>query len=661
MAEEEHRESGSSSQFVDPAAISLALGAAANNERVAAKAETFLEEQTRLARDQAVLVRLQAAELHHEDRLRHWSSRVRHVSDVLKLVFELAAAGVVFILVAIIGGAVWNATHDNALVIEAFNVPPDLVARGLTGQAAAASLQDALAQLQTDTESARPADSYVNNWGNAIKVQIPSTGIEIGDAYRLLADWLGHRTYISGEVRETGPGDAIMVIVRAGDSGAVRVNGARSGFDSLMSQAAADIYRRTQPYRFTVYLGEHEHWSESLALTHQLADSAPSLRDRVWARGGGLGIIYGLEGRHAEAAANVRAALAQLPSVPFEDTLGTLEMSLGRGEAVLANAQWAQSHLSEKEKQEGSPLAVALGLATSVLQRDVELGDTLAAEREARAIIASPNFEGTQDEGHGELPVILAQAHDRRAARAAWQDVKEAPYHGEFDGDSGLRVLHALLDLELGDFDGVLAEARGFDAACAHAKPVYSCADDLLRQIRPALAIARAENGAFAEAHRIVDTTPVDCDLCLSARSRIDALQHNWAGAAFWYSRAVKFGPSLPLPETDWGAMLLAKGDTDAAITKFTLAHAKGPHFADPLEMWGEALMLKNRSDLARAKFEEANKYAPNWGRLHLKWGKALLYVGRKDEARKQFAIATRLDLTAADKAVLAREGAMNR
>jgi tetratricopeptide (TPR) repeat protein len=101
--------------------------------------------------------------------------------------------------------------------------------------------------------------------------------------------------------------------------------------------------------------------------------------------------------------------------------------------------------------------------------------------------------------------------------------------------------------------------------------------------------------------------------------------------------------------------MLLAKGDLDGAIAKFASANKKGPHFADPLEMWGEALIAKNRSDLALAKFAEAAKYAPNWGRLHLKWGEALFYAGQKDEARKEFAIASRLDLSAADKAALSK------
>jgi tetratricopeptide (TPR) repeat protein len=101
--------------------------------------------------------------------------------------------------------------------------------------------------------------------------------------------------------------------------------------------------------------------------------------------------------------------------------------------------------------------------------------------------------------------------------------------------------------------------------------------------------------------------------------------------------------------------MLLTKGDLDGAIAKFTLANEKGSHFADPLEMWGEALIAKNRSDLALAKFAEANKYAPNWGRLHLKWGEALLWTGNRADAKNQFAIATRLDLSAGDKAVLSR------
>jgi tetratricopeptide (TPR) repeat protein len=171
----------------------------------------------------------------------------------------------------------------------------------------------------------------------------------------------------------------------------------------------------------------------------------------------------------------------------------------------------------------------------------------------------------------------------------------------------------------------------------------------------PPVAIAEARLEKFADAERRISPTPADCYPCLMARARIAAIQGQNARADWWFDRAVRSNPSIPLAYADWGQALLDRGDADGAIAKFTLANQKGPHFADPLEMWGEALMTKNRSDLALAKFTEAEKYAPNWGRLHLKWGEALFYAGRRDEAQKQFTLAAGLDLSSADKAELAK------
>jgi tetratricopeptide (TPR) repeat protein len=174
-------------------------------------------------------------------------------------------------------------------------------------------------------------------------------------------------------------------------------------------------------------------------------------------------------------------------------------------------------------------------------------------------------------------------------------------------------------------------------------------------QFWPAWAYAKSRAGDAAGANALISKTPLDCDVCVRMRGRIAAVNHDWAGAARWFATVSARSPHIPFADTDWGAMLLAKGDTDAAIAKFKSAHEKSPHFVDPLEMWGEALMQKNRSDLALAKFEEANKYAPNWGRLHLEWGKALFYAGKKDEAGKQFAVAVGLDLTLSDESELTR------
>ncbi|MGD0142411.1 MAG: hypothetical protein ABSC92_04570, partial [Rhizomicrobium sp.] len=100
MAEEtEDRVSGAADSGVNPAAMSVALGAAAQNDRVASKAETFLEkqsalsdEQIKLTAKQSLMTDLQIEDLKREDRLKHWSLRVHHVSAVMKVSFEIAVA-----------------------------------------------------------------------------------------------------------------------------------------------------------------------------------------------------------------------------------------------------------------------------------------------------------------------------------------------------------------------------------------------------------------------------------------------------------------------------------------------------------------------------------------------------------------------------------------
>jgi len=189
-------------------------------------------------------------------------------------------------------------------------------------------------------------------------------------------------------------------------------------------------------------------------------------------------------------------------------------------------------------------------------------------------------------------------------------------------------------------------------AASPFAKDPHSILP-LYVQLFPHVAQAQAKTGDFTLAWATIRRTPLDCYFCLRVRGQIAAEQKNWNGSAYWFARAVALAPSIPFAYTDWGRMLMVKGDLDGAVAKFESANKKGPHFADPLEMWGEALIAKNRSDLALAKFEEADKYAPHWGRLHLKWGEALLWSGDKAGAAKQFVAASALDLTNTEKSEL--------
>jgi tetratricopeptide (TPR) repeat protein len=637
------------------AALGLALAVASRE-----KADAFLDEQTqnirvqrqaRLAEKQAKLLDLQAEDLADDSRIRHWSIRIRHISDVMKLAFELALA---FIFVAIafsIGTALWMAAHDDSLVIEAFSVPPDMAARGLTGQAIAAQLQDKLGAMQAATDSARPAASYTNNWGNDIKVEIPNTGVSIGEFYRYLASWLGHQMHIRGEVYRDGA--KVVVAARAGGDGGTKIMGPESDLDTLLQQTAESIYRETQPYRYAVYLGGPPHFDSagSLAILNRLATEGDPL-ERAWAHVG-IGSIYE-DTDPTRAPAEEREAAALAPG------LGLAAQNLA-SEAHLAGH--AEESLSDKtqdlrllESGDAGISARAHRISLPRIQGAIasDLGDALAALSFDQDTLQLPDYSHIVEVALYVIPTDLAQLHEPNAARAALARVHPSDPPGIFFAD----IAAVETDASLGDWKSTLeagqrAEASGEIVAKG---PLFSKTFVRYRMaetVWPYMAGAMAAEGDIERAEALIARTPLDSYLALRIRAEIAMCKKDMPAARSWLARAVALAPSIPFAYAQWGALLLSLDDPDDAIAKFETAHAKGPHFADPLEMWGEALMLKNRSDLALAKFEEASGYAPRWGRLRLKWGEALLYAGRADDARKQFDIARSLELTASERAKL--------
>ena len=650
MADEVDSTCAASGGESDPAAIALAFGAASHSERVASRAEAYLENQARLSNKQSVLVDLQSEDLRHELKLNHWSARIHHASAILKLGFEVAIAFIVLALAVLLGGAIWDAAHDHGLVVESFSVPPDLAARGLTGEVIATRLLDRLSALQAQTNSSRAPSSYANNWGSDIKVQIPDTGVSIGEFNRFLHAWLGHQTRISGDIYRTAAG--IAITARAGSATSPTFTGPDSDLDRLIQKAAESVYRATQPYRYAAYLAEAGRATEAEAAYEALiANGSPA--DRPWALVG-LGSLYETRGDLGRALALFRRSLELRPGFVLADSdILDVELQYQHDEGALATERELVRLSEGPHDSDISNVAWSFGPLLSQAGLAAALGD-FGAELKANAEVETrPEFQGFVE--NARLADLRARAdlHDAQGLRAEYADLPPSndprillPREGTFLSGEAL----------LGDPTPFLREAAKFTAVLRKSGATGILI--LQRRAWPIEAYGMALLGHSADSHGLIDQTPADCTICLRMRGRIDSMEKNWAGADYWFGRAARFAPSPPFAWTDWGAMLLAKGDTDGAIAKFALAHAKGPHFADPLEMWGEALIAKNRSDLALAKFEEANRYAPNWGRLHLEWGKALLWTGDKAGAKRQFEIASRLDLNAADSASLRNERA---
>ena len=646
------------SEHVDPAAISLALGAAAANEKVAAQAAEFLAKQARLSEKQAELAELQSEELKSEVALHHWSLRFHHISSIMKLAFEIGVAAIVITIAAAIGVELWDAVHDNGLVVEAFQVPPDFAARGLSGQVVASQFLDKLTAMQKATISTRPAQSYANNWGNDVKVQIPDTGVSVGEFSRYLHAWLGNQTRIEGEVFHSG--DGITVTARVGGAESVSFSGKEQELDGLLKKAAEQVYRYTQPYRYAVYRSKglnpnatDADWKVSGEILTELTTN-PSKEERAWAWLG-LANMERLQDADMRAAArDFQKAIAEKPGfyVALLDSAED-ELTFGHDEAALAQNRLAQSNFARLPQRQRPTLSEFIALEFT-LTEELLTGDNAQLIRDARRGFDLPDVYGSQESLRDAAFTALAAEHDGKSAREAW---RELPSVSASDAIDRVNRSEAALqmDVALEDWQKVAAEAPAIERAQITAFPKTDNNIVNATQFQPWYALAKAKLGDISGAETAINATPRDCYDCVRVRGTIAALARRWAGADYWFADAVKQAPSIPFAYTDWGAALLAKGDYDSAIAEFQHANQKGPHFADPLEMWGEALMRKNRSDLAVAKFVEANKYAPNWGRLHFKWGQALSYAGQKNDAKEQFLKASALDLSASDRAALIR------
>ncbi len=573
--------------------------------------------------------------------VRRWKDRMSLALQLVGIVIGLAVA-------AGLGVMVWQAREDHGLVVKAFSVPPDLAQRGLTGQVVAEELLDKLQAMQAATDSARPPQSYQNDWSSELKVEIPDTGVSVGEVNRYLHQWLGHRTELSGEV--TRSPDGLTVAARSGGEAAGAFTGKDAELDALLQRAAEAIYRKTQPYRYAVWLQKLGRMGDSMAIMTALA-GGPAGPDRNWA-GSVLANQLLARGDVANALARSEDAVATAPDDAHVMEAGSgVQGALGHDEEALQLAKRG-GRLLRLHPDSVTAVAGAMVLADNVVSELEARGEFLDAaamnERASRLADYNDNVAFSTAE-----PVFdLGRIHDGAGADLAWSRARRAGVDWSvLDPD----VLAADIALDrwadavrtgqrLSQGVGKLPGLNGgfLRIAMARVETAY-------------LAYATAMMGDVTGAQRLVATTPLDCLECVRMRGKIAAAAHDRAAAERWFALAANMGPSFPFALIDLGELRLAAGDVDGAIASLREAHARAPKFADPLELSGEALLRKGDVPGALAKFRAAATGAPRWGRLHLMWGEALARSGDAAGARAQFQQAAGLELTAADRAALAR------
>jgi tetratricopeptide (TPR) repeat protein len=635
MAEEDDAVSGGKAG--DAAALGLAVNAGSPSQ----EARTYLREQTELARLQKQnLIEQNAFELSH--------LRWRRFNDQMKGALQIMVVALGLLIVVAIVTAMWNASHADGIVVDSFSVPPGFVAAGIAGDVIADDLTGRIGNVRdvADGNSLDNSKDVRKNRDDDVRVEIPETGVSLAQAWRYLKLWLGHERHVSGNVRVVSGGRIALTVTLDGD-GPFTASGTQDDLGKLEQQAAEHIFAAVEPINVVLYYDVSRRPAEALAAAEHATTvvSDPRMLSDAYS-------LWSYETRDnvgdmALTALRIRRALAISPH------------------AAAAHVEIVRTAMQESHDEEALAAARAIAGLKRDDQPEMQQGrgfdeiqnEAVFARERVTADYAQALTEQCDYCSAAELALTRAEfaalLHDAAGSRRLFAEALA-------DGTARSALIgrgRYFADMAAGNWRTAAGDARAYGAALEAATDEAQALKDLQSRTQavPLLAMALAQGRDFAGARAAIDPTPMDCDRCLLARGNIDAREGNWTGAAYWFALVAARSPDVPFADSEWGWMLMARGDLDGAIAKFESAHAKGPHFADPSEMWGEALIAKNRSDLALAKFAEADKYAPNWGRLHLKWGEALLWSGDKDGARKQFAVAAQLDLAPADRAALAR------
>lgn len=561
------------------------------------------------------------------------SERIRAASERMGLILKMLTGLAGVAAAAALGALVWDAATDHSLVIEPFSTPPDMAADGVTGQVLAVKLLDRLSAMDAASISVRRSASYASSWSSDAKVEIPTTGISVGELQRFLRAWLGRQTRISGELVRTPKGLALTV--RAGSQPGEAVQSEGGDVDALLKGAAENLYRQTQPYRYAIYRNAAGDNAGAIAQLERLSQSA-DLTERKWAFSG-LSYLYRTgRGDAAAAAAAARSALA------IDPNLAPARSNLAMAADLAGDAQGSLDGMRAELRMS----ATAGDLDPGVARRNradtgfylaVFLGDgpgMKAAFNQRVALGAGPD-EALDLAMYRALAALTL--HDPSAAeRAITPDLwTRAP--------TTAAPLWFSDRLERGALAEAVAIGRRLESPALAPTPwdlTY-----VRTNILPQVAVVMARTGALAEAQALLARLPDTSYYVQVARGQVAEIAGDRAAADRWFARTLREAPEVPLAYLEWGRILLARGTPDTAIATLAAGARKAPNYADLQLVWGEALLAKGDAAGAHKRLAAAVTLAPRWGLARLRLGDAQAALGRTPEAKAAWREALMRDL----------------
>jgi tetratricopeptide (TPR) repeat protein len=580
-------------------AAAVAARLSASDPEVARDTSAFLKEQTQLLK-----VQKEHLKDEHALRLAHLRNQlgeetVRRFGLRLRVGFQLFLALVATVIG--VGGAVMlrDAFSSRSVVVEAFDAPATLAARGVTGKVIAGGVLDELNRLQAATKSSAAKRNLSNAWASEVKLAVPETGISVGEISRLLKARFGHDLHIDGDLVET-PTGGLALTVRGDGVQSKTFTGAAGELNKLTTVAAEYVYAESQPALWATYLGNTGRNEDAIAFC-RAAFARADKADRPYLLNTWGITLQNTGGSTGEALTLFRAALKIKPDFWAASNnvmnalwlLGDEEGAWRAGEDLRKAAGGRPGRAPEFAYQNWDVLAWNLGPWLDALLADVDSNAGLGT--------------GANSSGPA-IADIQARLHDPASADLALQTTKADPKDPTVAAMT--HFVRGRLAAEGEDVPRAASEMEAFatanaDPAVSANYPGYNC------WVGPAE--EAAGHAGKADAALEAGGHFVDC-----YRFRGDILDHrgDWPGAQKAYADSVALAPDLPAGYYSWGVALARHGDLKGAEAKLKEANQRGPHWADPLKSWGDVLARQGRTKEALMKYDEALTYAPNWGAL---------------------------------------------
>ncbi|MGI9170611.1 MAG: hypothetical protein ACR2FH_10650, partial [Caulobacteraceae bacterium] len=547
----------------DPFVAAATMEQAGTDPGVARDLSAYLKDLSRLAR-------VQFEHLHEQRILNVGHLRVRLWKERFQLGVQVFIALAAVVVAGLAIAMLRDAFASRQVIVEPFDTPPSLAARGLTAKVVAGDVLDGLTRLQAATRATDRKRDIANAWDNDIRIEVPNTGVSVGEIDRLLRGRFGHDQHIGGDV-VAEPDGRLSLRVRGNGVQPRTFSGPPGSIDTLATAAAEYVYGTAEPYLFGVYLNQSGRAADAVAFLAGAYPTAPRAVRAELANVWGNALVS--QGRYGEALAKYRLAIQLHPRMwsAWTNLIGAVLFTGGEEAALRATGWMRQAAAGAPKRDRPTPPGW-------------ENSDFLTQDWAAE--LADLDYDARKTGGQGTDDVIagpsMADAavrlHDFDAAARylTASDPKDAFTQAERPFVEGLRALD----------DGAPARAIApLEAvqAVLRANPniKYSYIDATCY-----LGLAYGLTGQRVKAEAIF----AGRDRWVACQAfHADTLDHagDWVGAQGAYARAVALAPDLPFAYDRWGLALARHGDAAAAMVKFAAAHRLGPHWAEPLKHWG--------------------------------------------------------------------------